>query len=133
MPGRNGGTLRRAEKGEVLNPKGRGKGRLNNKTILHRWLGQEMEAINPATKKTQIMTALDAITIALIGQALNGDARAYKELLDRMDGKARQEKEPPPDDGGPLKQEVSWDIDYDALPSETLRQIKAARTKNHDG
>jgi hypothetical protein len=127
--GRNGGTLKSVAKGDPpLNPKGRGKGRLNNKTILEKWLGTDVVTNNPVTGEKERMSALDAITVALIGVALKGDHKAYRELMDRMEGKPRQRAELTGEEGGPIQQEISHDVDYDKLDSDTLRKIKAART-----
>lgn len=134
VKGRNGGTLKPAQKGEVRNPKGRGKGRLNNSTIMQRWLlDQQLQAVNPATKKSEKMTVLDAITVAMIGQALAGDVRAYTALMDRLEGKPRQSIQVGGDpDGEPIQHEVTpGEVDYDALPDEVLQQIVAARKQQN--
>lgn len=130
-PGRNGGTLKSVAKGETLNPKGRGKGTLNTKTILTKWLSQQVKMRNPATQKEEKMTAIDAITIAMIGQAMSGDTRAYQVLMDRLEGKPAQRVELTGEEGGPIVQEHVHAIDYKQLDDDTLRKISAARKKKN--
>lgn len=90
IKGRNGGTLTTFEKGNNANPKGRGKGTLNSRTIIRKWLATKEKAENPLTKKTHTLTQMDYIVLKQLEGARNGDTRAFKELLDRLEGKSPQ-------------------------------------------
>jgi hypothetical protein len=67
--------------------KGRPKGSLNTKTILSRFFNFEMEQTNPFTKELEKMTVKELMSLVQIKKAMEGDLPAYKELLDREEGK----------------------------------------------
>lgn len=90
IPAKNGGTITIAEKGDVLNPKGRGKGTLNFKTIIERYLDIATKNANPITGEIGELTMREQIVLQLIAKALNGDLNAIKDLLDRDMGKASE-------------------------------------------
>jgi len=75
------------KKGEIRNPKGRGKGTLNRSTLLKKWLSVQMDVTRPDTGKKEKMELFDAVTLALIQKALKGDVNAYKEIMDSLHGK----------------------------------------------
>jgi hypothetical protein len=75
------------KKGEIRNPKGRGKGTLNRSTLLKKWLAVQMEIKRPDTGEKEKMQLFDAITLAVIQKALKGDINAYKEIMDSIHGK----------------------------------------------
>lgn len=77
--------------GQSGNPKGKAKGTISTKTIIRKWLQSKEKTENPITGKIQILTVLDIITLALIKRAKKGDAKAFSVLLDRMEGKPKQE------------------------------------------
>jgi len=74
------------EKGEVRNPNGRGNSK-NTKTILERFLNLEMKQKNPFTQETEQMTVLELMNLKQIANALEGDLQAFKEIIDRHEGK----------------------------------------------
>lgn len=76
-----------AKKGEVRNPKGRGKGVPNTKTRLQRLLLLEQEMVNPVTGKKEMFTVAEQMDIAIVKEARQGNVRAYNALLDRLEGK----------------------------------------------
>jgi hypothetical protein len=90
IPAKNGGTITIAEKGDVLNPKGRGKGTLNFKTIIERYLDIATKNANPITGEIGELTMREQIVLQLIAKAQNGDLNAIKDLLDRDMGKASE-------------------------------------------
>jgi len=76
------------QKGQSGNPNGRPKGRLNLKTILEKYLEAEVthttvegEAIN--------IPAIDAMVLKQIAKAREGDTPAFRELMDRLEGKPK--------------------------------------------
>ena len=75
------------KKGEVRNPKGKPKGTLNSKTVIRKWLEMEEDITNPITKKKERMTQFDAISLAQLAKARNGNTQSFNALVDRVDGK----------------------------------------------
>jgi len=73
-----------------LNPAGSHKGTMHSKTIIRKWLEAQEKAKNPINGATELLTQLDIITLKQLEKARKGDTIAFKELLDRMEGKARQ-------------------------------------------
>ena len=67
--------------------KGRPKGALNTKTILKKFLNEEMDQMNPFTKVLEKMTVHELMNLVQIKSALEGDLSAYKEITDRYEGK----------------------------------------------
>ena len=80
-------------KGEVRNPKGRGKGVPNTKTRLQRILMLEQKINNPVTGKSESFTVAEQMDLAMVSEARKGNVKAYNALLDRLEGK-------PGNDGG---------------------------------
>lgn len=82
--------------GEVRNPAGYPKGRPNAKTVIKYWLGLEEEIYNPLNPNAKAdddkirVSVMDSMTISLISQARKGSVMAYRELLDRIEGKPVQ-------------------------------------------
>lgn len=73
-------------KGEIRNPKGRGNSK-NTKTILERFLNLTMEQKNPFTQELEKMSVLELMNLKQIANALEGDLQAFKEIVDRYEGK----------------------------------------------
>jgi hypothetical protein len=91
VEGRNGGKIIRSEKGDPSpNPAGRGKGVLNAKTVIGRWLAAQEKAKNPVSGELENMTQLDIITLKQLEKARKGDTAAFNTLLDRTEGKPHQ-------------------------------------------
>ncbi|CAB5218657.1 hypothetical protein UFOVP213_45 [uncultured Caudovirales phage] len=82
-----------AKKGEIRNPKGRGKGVLNSKTRLLRLLELITETKNPVTGETEEFTIAEQLDMQIIAKARKGDLKAYEILLDRLEGKPKQSTE----------------------------------------
>jgi len=83
-------NLQPPEKGEVRNPNGRPVGSKNTKTILERFLNLEMKQKNPFTQEIEDMTVLELMNLKQIANALEGDLAAFKEIIDRHEGKVMQ-------------------------------------------
>jgi hypothetical protein len=91
IPGRNGGRLKLQESGTPShNPAGRGKGVLNAKTVIRRWLEAQETAKNPVSGGMEKMTQLDIITLKQLEKARKGDTASFNALLDRTEGKPHQ-------------------------------------------
>ena len=82
-----------AQKGEVRNPKGRGKGVLNSKTRLLRLLELVTTAKNPVTGEEEDFTIAEQLDMKIIAKAIKGDLKAYEIILDRLEGKPKQSSE----------------------------------------
>jgi len=82
-------NLHPIKKGEVRNPKGRGKGHLNIKTIAKKVLNKEISMDDPLlNKKVKRSLAEHGITAAAVRWIKEGDNAAGKEVLDRAYGRA---------------------------------------------
>ena len=81
------------QKGEVRNPNGRPKGVLNSKTRLLRLLELVTTTKNPVTGELEEFSIAEQLDMKIIAKAMKGDIRAYQELLDRLEGRAKQTNE----------------------------------------
>jgi hypothetical protein len=103
LKGKNGGTLKPQRRGEPShNPNGRGKGTLNAKTVITKWLEASEDVKNPIGGAIEKLTQLDLITLAQIKKARSGDTFAFNALLDRFAGKPVQEIQNTGKDGAAL-------------------------------
>lgn len=100
------------EKGEVRNPKGRPVGSKNTKTILERFLNLEMKQKNPFTQEIEQMTVLELMNLKQIANALEGDLQAFKEIIDRHEGKVMAKTE-----------QTNINIDAGKLTDEEIKKI----------
>ena len=82
-----------AKKGEIRNPKGRGKGVRGRATIVREWLMVEQKFKNPLTGKEEILSQADIMTLAVISKARKGDVVAFRELMDSGYGKNTEVQE----------------------------------------
>jgi hypothetical protein len=80
-----------AKKGEVRNPKGKPKGIQHSKTRLRRLLELTQDLTNPITGEVEGFTVLEQLDLQQIIKARKGDLGAYREILDRLEGKARDD------------------------------------------
>ena len=82
-----------AKKGEIRNPKGRGKGVRGRATIVREWLMVEQKFKNPLTGQEEILSQADIMTLAVISKARKGDVIAFRELMDSGFGKNKEIQE----------------------------------------
>ena len=82
-----------AQKGEIRNPNGRPKGVPNSKTRLLRLLELVQTKTNPITGDKEEFTVAEQLDMVLINKAIKGDIKAYQEVMDRLEGKAKQSTE----------------------------------------
>lgn len=104
VEGRNGGKILRPDKGESMNPKGKPKGVLNSKTRLLRLLELVKVQDNPLdpSLKSEKFSQIELMDAAMILKAQAGDVLAYREILDRLEGKVTQKSEMTGPDGKDL-------------------------------
>ncbi len=76
--------------GQSGNPNGRPPGSQNSAVRLRRLLEIVQKAKNPVTKVDEDFTTLELMDAQQIAKALKGDTTAYRELLDRFEGKVPQ-------------------------------------------
>jgi hypothetical protein len=81
------------KKGEIANPKGRPKGIPNSKTRLLRLLELVQVKTNPITGEKEEFTVAEQLDMMVLQKAFKGDLRAYQEILDRLEGRAKQTNE----------------------------------------
>ncbi len=77
-----------AKKGEIRNPKGYPKGMPNTKTRLRRLLEISQQLTNPITGEVEGFTVLEQLDLQQIIKARKGELASYKEIIDRLEGKA---------------------------------------------
>lgn len=75
------------------NPSGRPKGVPNTATRMQRFLHLEMAGKNPVTKADEKFTVAEMMDLQQIAKALKGDLNAYREILDRIEGKSTNKTE----------------------------------------
>ena len=81
------------KKGEVANPNGRPKGIPNSKTRLLRLLELVQVMTNPITGEKEEFTVAEQLDMMVLQKAFKGDLKAYQEILDRLEGRAKQTNE----------------------------------------
>lgn len=87
-------NLKPAEKGKALNPGGKPKGTYSTKALLRKYLSVVHKVSkNPMTGKLEPITVAETMTFAIIEKAMKGDLHAYREILDRLEGKPQQKVE----------------------------------------
>jgi len=90
------------KKGQSGNLLGKPKGIINSKTILERFLSIQKEMVNPLNDELENMTIAELMHLKQIANAMQGDLTAYKEILDRLEGKSLVKAE--------IKQEIEQKV-----------------------
>jgi len=80
-------------KGVSGNPAGKPKGIPNSKTRLLRLLELVQVKTNPITGEKEEFTVAEQLDMMVLQKAFKGDLRAYQEILDRLEGRAKQTNE----------------------------------------
>lgn len=134
VPKHGKGLMNRFKKGEVTNPKGRKPGK--NRATIIREVFELRDIVSDRLFKVlqkkiphlhKNMTAEQMMTISLVHKAIvNGDVRAYKELMDSCYGSAKQSVEH--DLSKNALEAVKIDK-YNSMNTEDLQRELAKRTK----
>ena len=115
--GRNGGELWTWEPGQSGNPKGSKPGYKHARTILKKLLALQIHAQHPITKEMTDISLGEALHLRQIQMALaSGDTMAYREIMDRIEGKPTQPLEHTGKDGDPIEVKT-WVIEIPAEPT----------------
>jgi hypothetical protein len=88
--GRNNGILKTLEPGDKLPGAGHPKGQQNTATRMKRLFELVVIDKNPITGKNEKFTGAELLDMALFKKALKGDVNAYREIMDRVEGKVIQ-------------------------------------------
>jgi len=80
-------------KGVSGNPAGKPKGIPNSKTRLLRLLELVQVKTNPITGEKEEFTVAEQLDMMVLQKAFKGDLKAYQEILDRLEGRAKQTNE----------------------------------------
>lgn len=83
-------NLKPFPKGVSGNPKGRPKGIPTARVRYQRLLDLMQTVENPITGVEEEFTTLEVMDMKIFAKALKGDIQAYKEIMDRLEGKAQQ-------------------------------------------
>jgi hypothetical protein len=86
-------NLKPFKKGQSGNPKGYPKGVPNSATRYKRILGLIQKKRNFLTGEMEDLTVAEQMDMGIIKKALGGDVIAYREIMDRLEGKAKQTME----------------------------------------
>ena len=78
------------KKGQSGNPAGRPPGIPNAATRYQRLLKLVTKAANPVTGEMEEYTQAELMDMRIMSKALKGDLPAYKEIMDRLEGKAKE-------------------------------------------
>ena len=81
------------KKGQIANPNERPKGVPNSKTRLLRLLELVQTKTNPITGEKEEFSVAEQLDLVVLQKAFKGDLNAYKELMDRLEGRAKQTSE----------------------------------------
>lgn len=76
--------------GQSGNPNGRPKGIPNAKTRYRRLLELTQKKTNPVTGEIEEFTVAEQMDMKIFDKALKGDLQAYREIMDRLEGKPSQ-------------------------------------------
>ena len=79
--------------GQSGNPAGKKKGTKNSLTYLKEAWAMKVDSTDPKTGRRKKMPTAMIAAIAQIQRACKGDTSAYKEILDRIEGKVAQPME----------------------------------------
>jgi len=80
-------NLKPFKKGHSGNPKGRPRGKQSITSLLKRIINKRMNIRCDYTNELKNMSFAEMIVLSLVNRAINGDIRAIREVLDRVDGK----------------------------------------------
>lgn len=80
----------RFKPGQSGNPAGRPPGIPNAKTRYQRILNLIEKVKNPVTGEIEDFTVAEIMDMKIMQKARGGDLAAYKEIMDRLEGKAQQ-------------------------------------------
>jgi hypothetical protein len=89
----NDENLKPFPKGVSGNPAGRPRGVPNSKTRLLRLLELVQTKTNPITGEKEEFSVAEQLDLVVLQKAFKGDLNAYKELMDRLEGRAKQTSE----------------------------------------
>lgn len=79
-----------AKPGEIRNPNGKPKGIPNAKTRYMRLLTLTEKMKNPVTGEMEEFSIMEQLDMQMIHKARKGDLNAYKEIMDRLEGRPHQ-------------------------------------------
>lgn len=90
--------------GQSGNPKGKAKGVEHSKTRYLKLLNLVQKKKNSISGELEELSVIEQMDLKVVAKALDGDLAAYRELLDRLEGK------PTPTDETPTELSIKYEV-----------------------
>lgn len=122
--GQSGNEDAKFKKGQSGNPAGKPKGVEHSTTRIAKLLQYVKRETNKATGETSEFSLMELADAAIAARAMDGDVIAYRELLDRFEGKVPQRNEHSGPEGNPIQFDTNAPLADKLAALEALKKIQ---------